>query len=128
MINNQGNRVKIAYVEDEPSIAQLLVSGMGLFGIDVRPVFKSAEALLDDMDNPEFTGADLLFLDIRLPRMTGLELAHELRKRGEERPFVLVSAWPAPPKAELTKLGATFLPKPFDFSDVIKTIQQLTAD
>jgi DNA-binding response OmpR family regulator len=128
MINSDGRRIKIAYVEDEPSIAQLLVSGMGLFGIDVSPVFKSAEALLEDMDNPEFTGADLLFLDIRLPRMTGLELAYELRRRGEIRPFILVSAWPAPAKAELTKLGATFLPKPFDFSDMIKTIQQLTRD
>jgi DNA-binding response OmpR family regulator len=128
MIDSQGNRIKIAYVEDEPSIAQLLVSGMGLFGIDVHPVFKSAEALLDDVENPEFTAADLLFLDIRLPRMTGLELAHELRKRGEKRPFVLVSAWPSPSKAELKELDATFLPKPFDFSDVIKMIQQLAIE
>jgi len=125
MINSDDERIKIVYVEDEPSIAQLLVSGMGLFGIDVKPVFKSAEALLDDMDNPEFTQANLLFLDIRLPKMTGLELAHELRRRGEERPFVLVSAWPSPTQEELKKLNAHFLPKPFDFPDVIKTIQTL---
>ena len=117
--------VNIIYVEDEPSIAQLLVSGLGLFGITVRPVFMSAEELLDNIDHPEFKGADLLFFDIRLPKMTGVELASELRQRGENRPFVLVSAWPPPGREKLQELDAEFLPKPFDFPDVIRTIQQL---
>lgn len=117
--------VKIVYVEDEPSIAQLLVSGLGLFGIEVRPVFSSAEMLLQQMDLPEFQDADLFFFDIRLPKMTGIELAEKLRDLGETRPFILVSAWPSPPKSELEQLGAHFLPKPFDFPDVIRTIQQL---
>ena len=77
------------------------------------------------MNLPEFEQADLFFFDIRLPRMTGLELAKELRNRGEERPFVLVSAWPAPSEKELESINAQFLPKPFDFPDVIQTIQQL---
>ena len=117
--------IKIAYVEDEPSIAQLLVSGLGLFGIEVKPVYMSAEALLDSMEDPNFLEADMFFFDIRLPKMTGLELARELRHRGETRPFVLVSAWPAPSKQELDELNAQFLPKPFDFPDVIATIQEL---
>jgi CheY-like chemotaxis protein len=115
----------MTYVEDEPSIAQLLVSGLGLFGISVRPVYMSAEDLLARMDEPGFTEADLFFFDIRLPKMTGVELAAELRKRGETRPFVLVSAWPKPADETLRKLNAAFLPKPFDFPDVIETIQQL---
>lgn len=117
--------IHLVYVEDEPNIAQLLVSGLGLFGISVHPVFMSAEALLENMNIPEFEEADLFFFDIRLPRMTGLELAKELRNRGEERPFVLVSAWPAPSEKELESINAQFLPKPFDFPDVIQTIQQL---
>lgn len=125
MQKRPANNIHIVYVEDEPNIAQLLVSGLGLFGITVHPVFMSAEALLDKMDLPEFQQADLLFFDIRLPRMTGLELARELRSRGEKRPFVLVSAWPAPSTAELEAIQARFLPKPFDFPDVIQTIQDL---
>jgi DNA-binding response OmpR family regulator len=119
--------IRIVYVEDEPSIAQLLVSGLGLFGIHVDPIFMSAEALLENLDQPEYQGADLLFFDIRLPKMTGLELAEEIRQRGETRPLVLVSAWPPPTTAKLNELQAVFLPKPFDFPDVIKTIQRLTA-
>lgn len=123
---NDHQKVKIVYVEDEPSIAQLLVSGLGLFGIDVHPVFASAEALLANIEDGMFDEADMFFFDIRLPRMTGLELAAELRKRGEKRPFVLVSAWPAPNKEKLAELGAEFLPKPFDFPDVVQTIQRLS--
>jgi len=126
MLNNtMQENVKIAYVEDEPSIAQLLVSGLGLFGIEVRPVFMSAEDLLSKADGPELAEVDLFFFDIRLPKMTGLELANKLREHGEERPFVLVSAWPSPATEDLQKIGAEFLPKPFDFPDVVQTIQKL---
>ena len=117
--------IRIVYVEDEPSIAQLLVSGLGLFGIQVNPIFMSAEELQKSMDQPAYQQADMLFFDIRLPKMTGLELAGEIRSRGETRPLVMVSAWPAPTKQELDKLQAVFLPKPFDFPDVIQTIQKL---
>ena len=85
----------------------------------------SAEELLKSMDQPAYQQADMLFFDIRLPKMTGLELAGEIRSRGETRPLVMVSAWPAPTKQELDKLQAVFLPKPFDFPDVIQTIQKL---
>ncbi|MBK8901204.1 MAG: response regulator [Anaerolineaceae bacterium] len=128
MLNNTlQEMVKIAYVEDEPSIAQLLVSGLGLFGIEVRPVFMSAEELLKQTDSEALSEVDLFFFDIRLPRMTGMELAGKLREQGEERPFVLVSAWPPPSSDQLDKIDAVFLPKPFDFPDVIQTIQRLTS-
>lgn len=128
MLNNTlQETVKIAYVEDEPSIAQLLVSGLGLFGIEVRPVFMSAEELLKQTDSEALAEVDLFFFDIRLPRMTGLDLAGKLRELGEKRPFVLVSAWPAPSAEQLAKINAVFLPKPFDFPDVIQTIQRLAS-
>jgi DNA-binding NtrC family response regulator len=126
MLNKDHKQIHMTYVEDEPSIAQLLVSGLGLFGIIVKPVYMSAEDLLARIDEPAFTEADIFFFDIRLPKMTGVELAAELRKRGEKRPFVLVSAWPKPAEETLNQLQAAFLPKPFDFPDVIETIQELT--
>ncbi|MCP4359415.1 MAG: response regulator [Chloroflexi bacterium] len=126
MTNNQQKPITITYVEDEPSIAQLLVSGLGLFGITVKPVYMSAEALLERIDESAFTEADLFFFDIRLPKMTGVELAQELRRRGEERPFVLVSAWPKPTDETLAEINALFLSKPFDFPDVFETVQKLT--
>lgn len=117
---------QVVYVEDEPSIAQLLVSGLGLFGIEVHPLYTSAEELLKHADGDAYDHADIFFFDIRLPKMTGIELAEALRRKGEKRPFVLVSAWPPPSQEQLDKIDATFLPKPFDFPDVIQTIQKLT--
>ena len=117
--------IKVIYVEDEPSIARLLSSGLGLFGITVHPIFMSAEDLLAEVGGDAFNNADILMFDIRLPKMTGVELAGELRRRGEKRPFVLVSAWPPPTKDKLKEIDALFLPKPFDFPDVVQTIQQL---
>ena len=117
--------ITVAYVEDEPSIAQLLSSGLGLFGIEVFPIYMSAEDLLSNVDNTEYASADILLFDIRLPKMTGLELAAKLREQGEDRPLVLVSAWPKPPDEELEAIDAAFLPKPFDFSDVVQTIREL---
>lgn len=119
------DEIKVVYVEDEPSIAQLLSSGLGLFGITVHPIFMSAEQLLAEADSDAFESADIFMFDIRLPKMTGVELAAELRARGETRPFVLVSAWPSPSKATLAEINASFLPKPFDFPDVVQTIQKL---
>jgi DNA-binding response OmpR family regulator len=119
------DNIKVVYVEDEPSIAQLLTSGLGLFGISVHPVFMSAEDLLAEVDGDAFNNADILMFDIRLPKMTGVDLAGELRNRGEDRPFVLVSAWPSPSKEKLAEIRADFLPKPFDFPDVVQTIQKL---
>lgn len=117
--------IKVVYVEDEPSIARLLSSGLGLFGITVHPIFMSAEDLLDEVEGDAFNDADILMFDIRLPRMTGVDLAGELRGRGEKRPFVLVSAWPPPSREKLAEIQAHFLPKPFDFPDVVHTIQEL---
>lgn len=125
MLNSKQENINVVYVEDEPNISQLLVSGLGLFGINVHPVFMSAEELLANLNGTDFNQADMFFFDIRLPRMTGIELATELRARGETRPFVLVSAWPAPDAQTLASIRAEFLPKPFDFPDVVHTIQRL---
>ena len=128
MLNEQKEHIKIIYVEDEPSIAQLLVSGLGLFGIDVHPVYSDAQLLLDNINQEILNEAHMFFFDIRLPSMTGIELAAKLRELGEKRPFVLVSAWPRPSSEELDAIDATFLPKPFDFPDVVATIQNLMGE
>lgn len=121
-------KINVLYIEDEPNIAKLLASGLGLFGIQVHPALISGEDLLDQYDAPQYRDANILLFDIRLPKMTGLELARELRTRGETRPIVLVSAWPSPSREELAEVGAAFLPKPFDFPDVVDTIQRLAVN
>ena len=118
-------KIFVLYVEDEPNLAELLRTGLGLFGMVVNPIYCSAEELLNKIASPEYALADILFLDIRLPGLTGLELASKLRGRSEKRPIVIVSAYNRPDDSVLEELGATFRPKPFDFEDIVRTINSL---
>lgn len=118
-------KVAVLYVEDEPNLAELLRAGLGLFGIIVSPVYCSSEELLGKTNTPDFAAADIMFLDIRLPGLTGLELARRLRKRGDKRPIVIVSAYNRPDSAVLEEIGAAFQPKPFDFDEIAHTINAL---
>jgi two-component system response regulator MprA len=118
-------KINVVYVEDEPNIAELLSDGLKLFGINVGPIYGSAEELLEHCSTNDLDQADMFFFDIRLPRMTGLELAAHLRQQGEKRPFIIVSAWPPPAKKTLQDINALFLPKPFSFPDLVQTIQHL---
>ena len=118
-------KLVVLYVEDEPNLAELLRTGLGLFGMVVSPIYGTAEVLLGKIDTPEWAAADIFFFDIRLPGMTGLELAKLLREQGEKRPIVIVSAYNRPEDAVLEELQAAFQPKPFDFQGIVHTIQSL---
>ncbi len=118
--------VQVLYVEDEPTIANLLREALGLFGVRVDPLCGSAEALLARLDDPAVRSAQILFFDIRLPGLTGLELARRLRETGERRPIVFLSAYQAPPETELSSLHARFLPKPFDIERLVGLVHELS--
>lgn len=126
-VNMPVDDISVSYVEDEPAIAELLKSGLDLFGISVNPIYGNAEDALQMIksNEPPVRDCNVLVFDIRLPGMTGLELAKRLREMGEERPILIVSAYQPPPRAQLQELGAHFMPKPFDFAGIVKKIQQL---
>jgi DNA-binding response OmpR family regulator len=119
--------IKVLYVEDEPAIAELLKSGLDLFGIDVSPIYGSAEEAYKQITSgePPVNETDILVFDIRLPGMTGLELAEKLRAGAEKRPILIVSAYQPPPRTQLDELNAHFMPKPFDFAGIVNKIQDL---
>jgi DNA-binding response OmpR family regulator len=119
--------IKVLYVEDEPAIAELLKSGLELFGIEVSPIYGNAEDAFNQITSgqPPMVNCNVLVFDIRLPGMTGLELAEALRNAGEVRPVLIVSAYQPPPRTQLEKLKASFMPKPFDFAAIVSKIQDL---
>jgi len=120
--------IVVLYVEDEPAIAELLRSGLDLFGITVSPIYGNAEdafrKIIEGSD-PLIRNCRMLIFDIRLPGMTGLELAAKLRGAGEARPILIVSAYQPPPLAQLRELDAAFMPKPFDFAGIVNKIQEM---
>ena len=121
------NQIKVLYVEDEPAIAELLKSGLDLFGIEVSPIYGNAEDAHEQIvgNKPPVNDCHVFVFDIRLPGMTGLQLASSLREAGESRPILIVSAYQPPPRTQLEELQAHFMPKPFDFAGIVNKIQEL---
>lgn len=120
-------RISVVYVEDEPAIVELLRGGLELFGIDVNPIYGTAEEAYNQIVANQYPVSDcqVLIFDIRLPGMTGMELASRLRQAGETRPVLIVSAYQPPARSELEMLGAYFMPKPFDFPGIVAKIQEM---
>jgi len=68
---------------------------------------------------------DLALCDVRMPDLTGLEVLDQLRRNGDNRPFIMITADPQldDVKAAL-KLGAfDFVGKPLDFDELHVTIK-----
>lgn len=67
-----------------------------------------------------------LVLDVRMPGMSGLELQHELNRRGITIPVIFITGHGDVPMAvEAMRAGAVdFLQKPFNDDDLIRRIQK----
>jgi DNA-binding response OmpR family regulator len=72
--------------------------------------------------------AHLLILDYNLPDMSGLELHDRLRTLAHLKtvPILLMSAM-KPPLRELQHRAITFLAKPFDLMNLLRSISKLLA-
>jgi DNA-binding response OmpR family regulator len=70
----------------------------------------------------------LLILDVLMPRKTGVEVVHELRKKGEGIPILLMSSFMS--EEVLGSCSAldriAFLQKPFSLTDLRATVERLT--
>ena len=81
---------KIAIVEDDPDICEILEYNLEQDGFDVRVFQDGRAALKKILDDPP----DLILLDLMLPGMNGLEIARIIRK--DERlfnlPIIMITA------------------------------------
>ena len=83
------DRVRVLFVEDDPSVAQMYKLKLELDGYDVVVAPDGEKALeLARRDRP-----DIIFLDIRLPKMDGLEVLRKLRAQEKTRdiPVIILS-------------------------------------
>jgi len=81
--------VKVLFVEDDPTVAQMYRLKLELDGYQVV-MAKDGEEGLELAARLE---PDLIFLDIRLPKMGGLDVLEQLRRATETRntPVVILS-------------------------------------
>lgn len=83
------DRVRVLFVEDDPSVAQMYRLKLELDGYDVEVATDGEKALEMARSN----APDIIFLDIRLPKLDGFGVLDALRKdpRTERLPVVILS-------------------------------------
>jgi DNA-binding NtrC family response regulator len=103
---------RILIVDDEPLNLDLLDQELADIGHTTERAIDGSEALAKlDTINP-----DLVLLDYQMPGMNGIEVLREIRKRDENLPVVIITAYGTIERAvEAVKAGADdFVTKPFD--------------
>ena len=103
---------KILIADDEPSNRKILAQELTHKGFAVDTARNGREALTKIESVPP----DLVILDYMMPEMTGLDVLRELRKRGNDTPVILITAYGSVERAvEVMKAGAyDFITRPFD--------------
>ena len=83
------DRVRVLFVEDDPSVAQMYKLKLELDGYDVEVASDGEKAVELARGDPP----DIVFLDIRLPKLDGFGVLEALRKdpKTERLPVVILS-------------------------------------
>src|SRR5690348_4620713 len=103
---------KILIVDDEPSNRKILTQELTHKGFAVDTAGGGNEAFA----KIEAAPPDLVILDYMMPDLSGLEVLKGLRKRGNDIPVIMITAYGSIERAvEVMKAGAyDFITRPFD--------------
>jgi DNA-binding response OmpR family regulator len=100
---DQKKKAKIAIIEDEQSLVDLLAAKMRKEDYEVE-IANDGDAGLELIERFK---PDLVLLDIVMPKMDGYEVLEELQARGIKTPVIIISNSGQPVEIEKTKkLGA----------------------
>jgi CheY-like chemotaxis protein len=113
-------------VDDSPQMRFLLRSLLEDAGVEVEEATCGADAL-ERLGRRMAPALGTVVLDQRMPGMTGLEVARELRGRGEGPELVLCSGGLAPAlEREAEQLGVRVVPKT-DLETLVATVADRAA-
>ena len=118
-----GSPVRVLVVDDEPTLADLLVMALGYEGWEVRGTGTGAEAVRIARD----FGPDVVVLDVMLPDVDGFEVLRRLRAQRTDVPVLFLTARDAVEDriAGLTVGGDDYVTKPFSLEEVVARLRAL---
>ena len=118
-----GGKMRILVVEDETSLAMMMVHLLTRAGCDVQRAMNAERA----MQLAQAGDFDLITLDIDLPDSSGFEICRRLKElhRSRKTPVVFVSGRPSKDDQQrAVELGAVdYIVKPFEPTDFIFRIK-----
>jgi len=112
---------KILVVDDEPTIRDVVVALLEDEGYVVVAAHTGLRALvLLPLERP-----DLVIMDVMMPGLDGREVFRRMRetRNGHAPPVVMMSA--AVGRDLLDSAVAAYVPKPFDLTDLLDTIERV---
>jgi DNA-binding response OmpR family regulator len=115
--------VRVLVVEDFEVLARSIGTGLGREGMAVDVVLDGADALR----HLASTRYDVVILDRDLPGVHGDEVCRRIvAQRSESRVLMLTAASTVKDRVDGLGLGADdYLPKPFDFSELVARVRAL---
>lgn len=121
----------ILLIEDDPRVADFIRRGLIAEGYGVRHCACGTSGLAAAQDFAracaESGQPGVILLDVMLPKMDGLALCDVLRRRGHDIPVLILSALDSSQEraAGLRRGADDYLPKPFDFDELLARIEAL---
>lgn len=116
--------MRLLVVEDDLKFAEVLRQGLKEqgFAVDLAPDGERGLRLAGEADY------DALLLDVMLPGRSGFEVLRELRRLGSRVPVLVLSGRSAvEDRVRGLDLGADdYLPKPFDFQELLARVRAIT--
>ncbi len=116
--------MKILVIEDDPTVGQYVKRGLEeqRWVVDLVAEGEEGEKLAAN------GSYDLIVLDMRLPGRSGMEVLHNLRARGFERPVLVLTAQDAvDAKVKALRAGADdYVTKPFAFEELLARVEALS--
>ena len=114
---------RVLVIEDDAEIAQVIQRSLRMEGYEVQ-LAADGEAGLTAFGD---FAPDLLILDLGLPKVDGLEVARQVRSRGEDVPILILTARDAvESRVEGLDTGADdYLVKPFERQELLARMRAL---
>lgn len=119
------NNSRILIVDDEEGMSMFLALLLDREGFETMVAHDGATALkMIRSEMPE-----VVLLDLKMPGMDGMEVLRKAKDFNPNLPVVIITAYADIRGAvEAMKAGAySYLPKPFEHSEVIRTVRQIAA-
>lgn len=115
--------MNILLIEDETRVADFIRRGLAAEGWSVDHIDNGEDGLEQALSN----GYDVILLDLMLPGIQGQDVCRKLRARKLKTPILMLTALDSPEeKIDGLRMGADdYLPKPFDFDELIARIEAL---
>ncbi len=116
---------RVCIIDDKDVMRDSLTHILGIQGHEVNSYADPRHAM-QDISPSRF---EVIVSDLRMPGVDGIELLRNLRGRGVETPFVLMTAYASVPTAvEAMKLGAfDYIQKPFEADAIALVVERAAA-